>query len=100
MSSAQMGLLPCQVDEMTPREFAAMAHAYKDKLEYEQEQRRQEIYVSALLMSRFVWTKKVPPYNRVFQMSKPKSMTDEQMLKMAESLNALFGGADKREGGE
>ena len=70
MSAAQMGMSPYQVDEMTPREFAAAVEAYKNKLEQEQEQRRQEIYVSALLVSRFVWAKKVPPYERVFRAAK------------------------------
>lgn len=88
-----------QLDDMTPREFAAAAEAYKSRMEYELEQKRQETYASALLISRFMWAKRVPPYEKVFGNGTKKDMTDEQMLEAAEALNAMFGGSDSR-GGE
>ena len=83
---------------MTPREFAVVADAYKNRMEYESEQKRQEIYASALLISRFVWAKRAPSYDKVFGGGAKAEMTDEQMLKTAESLNAMFGGLDERGG--
>lgn len=56
------------------------------------------MYTSALLIARFVWSKRIPPYEKVFREKASKDMTDSQMMAMAESLNAMFGGADEREG--
>lgn len=82
---------------MTPCELEIAVESYRRKEKIKQEQRRQEIYASALLISRFVWSKNVPPYEKVFGTGKQKEMTDEQMLRTAEALNAMFGGADSRE---
>lgn len=75
-----------------------MVDAHDDKIKLEQEQRRQEIYVSALLISQFVWAKgKRPSYEKVFGVKpKQKEMTDEEMLRKVEALNAMFGGIDER----
>lgn len=75
-----------------------MVDAHNDKIKLEQEQRRQEIYVSALLISQFVWAKgKRPSYEKVFGgKPKQKEMTDEEMLRKVEALNAMFGGFDER----
>lgn len=83
---------------MTPREFGVYARVYNEKMEFEQEQRQREIYASALLISSFVWAKgKKPDYKKVFKQRKGKEeMSDAEMLKMAESLNAKFGGTDLR----
>lgn len=81
---------------MTPREFAVFAEGYSQNREDEQERRMQEIYTSALLISRFVWCKGQPPsYEKVFGCRKA-AMSDEEMLKTAEALNAMFGGSDRR----
>lgn len=82
---------------MTPRELFTFADAHNQKIEFEQEQRRQEIYTSALLISRFVWCKgKIPPYEKTFGIKKKSVMSDADMLRQAESLNAMFGGIDTR----
>lgn len=87
---------------MTPREFCLQVEAYNERIEEKQEQRRQELYVSALLISQFVGIKlfskrKIPAYDEIFEAKhEMKEMTDEQMLRKVEALNAMFGGADTR----
>ena len=83
---------------MTPREFYVFANVYGKKVESEQEQRLHEIYISALLTSRFVWQKNPQSYEQLFGRLNRKPMTDEQMLRKAEALNAMFGGNDTRKG--
>lgn len=81
---------------MTPRQLLLHAEAYNQRLEYEQECKRQEIYTTALLISNFVWAKKKKPtYEQIFQ-KKKEQMTDEQMFRQVLALNAKFGGIDKR----
>ncbi len=91
-----MGLSVEQFDGMTPRELDAYARAFRKRMEAEQERQQRELYLSAFLTSRFVWMKRVPPFERVFAVKKRQSMTDGQMLKMAEALNLMFGGTDTR----
>lgn len=81
---------------MTPRELMVYINGHTEKAEYDAERRQHELYVCALLVSRFVWAKRVPPYEKIFKKRRHASMTDEQMLKMAEALNSLFGGVDRR----
>lgn len=84
---------------MTPHEFSIYADAYSKRIENEAEQKRQELYVSAMLISNFVWAKKRPTYEKVFGApKKKKEMSDEAMLQMAQALNAMFGGTDTRKG--
>lgn len=83
---------------MTPRELAVYINVYAEKTEYETERRQHDLYVCALLISRFVWRKHVPSYEKVFGKRKRGVMTDDQMLKMAEALNLMFGGSDNRKG--
>ena len=85
-----------QFDSMTPREFSSVVDAYNRKTEDEQEQRLHEMYISALLISRFVWAQKPPTYEQLFGKLRQKEMTDEQMLRKVEALNAMFGGSDTR----
>lgn len=85
-----------QFDSMTPREFSSVVDAYNRKTEDEQEQRLHEMYISALLISSFVWAKKPPTYEQLFGKLRQKEMTDEQMLRKVEALNAMFGGSDTR----
>lgn len=98
MVAAQIGLSVGQFDDMTPRELAIYVEAYNQRLSFEQEQKQREIYASALLISQFVWVKgRKPSYEKVFGGHKPqKEMTDEEMLKAIEALNAEFGGEDLR----
>ncbi len=82
---------------MTPREFAVYTKAYSERLEFEQEIKRREIYLSALLTSSFVWAKgRRPSYEAIFGKQEQEEMSDEQMLIMVEALNAQFGGSDSR----
>lgn len=75
-----------------------MVEGYNSRVTIEQEQKRQEIYVSALLISQFVWAKgKRPSYEKVFgSKANHEEMTDEEMLRKVEALNAMFGGIDER----
>ena len=72
------------------------AQAYRQNAEQTQREKQQELYLCALLISRFVWSKKVPPFERVFGGDHHRDMSDEQMLRMAEVLNQMFGGTDTR----
>lgn len=81
---------------MTPRELMVYVNEYTEKTEYEVERRQHEMYVCALLISRFVWVKRVPPYEKIFRKSRHTVMSDGQMLEMAEVLNLMFGGTDIR----
>lgn len=81
---------------MTPRELMVYVNEYREKTECEVERRQHEMYVCALLVSRFIWAKRVPQYEKVFRKSRHTVMSDEQMLKMAEVLNLMFGGTDIR----
>lgn len=85
---------------MTPRELAVYAQAYRQNAEQAQREKQQELYLCALLISRFVWSKKVPPFERVFGDGPSRDMSDEQMLRMAEALNRMFGGTDTRKGAD
>ena len=97
MIAARIGLTVEQFDSMTPCEFSVFVDAYNKNMESEQEQRMQEIYTSALLISRFVWCKGKPPsYEKVFGNHRKTTMTDEEMLRKVEFLNAVFGGNDTR----
>lgn len=97
MIAARIGLTVEQFDSMTPCELSVFVDAYNKNTEEEQEQRMQEIYTSALLISRFVWCKGKPPsYEKVFGSRRKAPMTDEEMLRKVESLNAMFGGNDMR----
>lgn len=78
---------------MTPRELRLFAEVYNKRMEAEQERRHQEIYISASLISNFVWAKKKPTYEQVFK-KKKKAMTDEEMYQAVKALNFAFGGED------
>ena len=47
-----------------------------------------------------MWSKKVPPFEQVFGDGPSRDMSDEQMLRMAEALNRMFGGTDTRKGAD
>lgn len=85
---------------MTPRELAVYAQVYRQNAEQAQREKQQELYLCALLISRFVWSKKVPPFERIFGGGARRDMSDEQMLRMAEALNQMFGGTDTRKGAD
>lgn len=89
-----MGVPRSDFDGMTPRELCLYAEAYAQKAEMEQERRQHEIYVSALLTSRWVFAKRIPKYDEVFKVQRDSGMSDEAMLHMARALNAQFGGEE------
>ena len=99
-TAARIGIYGDQFDSMTPREFNSFVDAYNKKTEDDQEQRLHEMYISALLVSRFVWAKKPPTYEQLFGRIRQAEMTDDQMLRQAEALNAMFGGTDTRKEAE
>lgn len=83
---------------MTPGELAVYAEAYNERKENEHEQKREEIYTTALLISQFVWSKRPRSYEEVFGIKKKSKMPDAEMLRVVEALNAQFGGNDIRKG--
>ncbi len=98
--AAQIGLSVQQLDRMTPHELSLYAKAYSERQEREQEQRVHEVYLTALLIARFVWAKKIPRYDELFGDGHETggSMTAEEMLRMARSLNMSFGGETRLDG--
>lgn len=90
-----MGVSRSEFDNMTPRELYLYAEAYTQKLDAEQERKQHEIYVSALLISRFVFAKHIPKYEEIFKkQQREDSMSDEAMLATVRALNAQFGGEE------
>lgn len=80
---------------MTPREFCVYAEAYTQKLGVEQKRKQHEIYVSALLTSRWVFAKHIPKYEEVFEKSQSDTGMDAKaMLATVRALNAQFGGEE------
>lgn len=90
-----MGISPSEFDGMTPRELYLYVEAYTQKLDAEQERKQHEIYVSALLTSRWVFAKHIPKYDEIFKkQQRDDVMSDEAMLATARALNAQFGGEE------
>lgn len=90
-----MGVSKSEFDSMTPREFCLYAEAYTQKLDAEQERKQHEIYVSALLTSRWVFAKHIPKYEEIFKKrQRDDSMSDEAMLATVRALNAQLGGEE------
>jgi len=92
-----LGISVKEYDEMTPRQLALYAEAYKDRREDVQ----MEIYLSAYLTAGFAGilfsrkNAKLPAYDQVFKKQK-REMTDDEMLKVVIALNAAAGGIDMR----
>lgn len=84
---------------MTPAQLAIYADSFVVVREAAQEEKRQELYLSALLISGFVGDilsgRKRPSYEKVFQ-TKKKEMSDEEMYKQIVVLNAQLGGEVKK----
>ncbi len=86
--AAQIGIHPTEFWDITPLELNTYARGYGKGKEQEQ---RQNIY-QAYLISRFVWQKKIN-IEKILQIKKEKKIvTDEQMFKQVQALNAVFGG--------
>lgn len=85
---------------MHPAELAVYAQVYRAERRTGTAGETTGLYLCALLISRFVWSKKVPPFEQVFGDGPSRDMSDEQMLRMAEALNRMFGGTDTRKGAD
>lgn len=85
---------------MTPRELAVCVDTYNRQQEQELEKLRRTSYLTALLTAQFVWAKgQRPSYEQVFGApGRSRDMSDDEMLAVAEALNARFGGSDSRKG--
>lgn len=94
---------------MTPYEFSIVARGYSLRKEHEAKEyeaklqnERALLIEQALLLSRWVWQKKISKEsieNLLKVDNQPKKeMTDEQMLAQVKALNALFGGEVKING--
>lgn len=80
--------------EMTPDELNLSAEIYAEK----KKQDEQNLIIQAYLISRWVWTKKIPIEKILEEMGTKKEknkMTDEQMLARVKTLNTIFGGEVK-----
>lgn len=80
--------------EMTPDELNLSAEIYAEK----KKQDEQNLIIQAYLISRWVWTKKIPIEKILEEMGTKKEknkMTDEQMLAQVKTLNTIFGGEVK-----
>jgi hypothetical protein len=80
--------------EMTPDELNLSAEIYAEK----KKQDEQNLIIQAYLISRWVWTEKIPIEKILEEMGtkkEKKEMTDEQMLTQVKTLNTIFGGEVK-----
>ena len=79
---------------MTPDELNLSAEIYAEK----KKQDEQNLIIQAYLISRWVWTEKIPIEKILEEMGtkkEKKEMTDEQMLTQVKTLNTIFGGEVK-----
>ena len=79
---------------MTPDELNLSAEIYAEK----KKQDEQNLIIQAYLISRWVWTEKIPIEKILEEMGTKKEknkMTDEQMLARVKTLNTIFGGEVK-----
>jgi hypothetical protein len=86
-----MGISIADFEYMTPYELSLYAECYHHKIVNEREERITLVWLGEY----YHRIKKLPPLTDEIRklMGKPKrAMTDEEMLKMAEVLNAQFGG--------
>ena len=84
---------------MTPYEFSIVVRGFSLRKEHDLQSERALLVEHALLLSRWVWQKKIKQQDieKILKVdTKPaKEMTNEQMLAQVKALNALFGGEVK-----
>lgn len=96
---------------MTPYELSVAVRGFCKQKEREAEEHKAKLnnlrtilIEQALLLSRWVWKKQISKkeIEDVLNIDKPKNkeMTDEEMLVMVKTLNALFGGEVRTVGKE
>ena len=96
---------------MTPYELSVAVRGFCKQKEREAEEHKTKLnnlrtilIEQALLLSRWVWKKQISKkeIEDVLNIDKPKNkeMTDEEMLVMVKTLNALFGGEVRTVGKE
>jgi hypothetical protein len=74
---------------MTPRQFHIYVEEVSKSRQAQYENERQSIYLTAALTAQFVWSKKLPKYEKVFGICK-QPMTDEQMYEAVKQLQKKF----------
>lgn len=80
---------------MTPAELYLYAIAERERKQAEQANLQINLYNLARLIRVMVWANQPPDYDSVFPSDHhDEEMTDEQMLKLVQSLNARFGGEE------
>lgn len=81
---------------MTPAQLNLYAQAYAQRRREEQRMAQINLYSLAALIRPMVWAKHPPSFDRAFPENRPNQnhMTDAQMYRMVQGLNALFGGTE------
>lgn len=88
---------------MTPYEFSIVVRGFSLRKEHDLQSERALLVEHALLLSRWVWQKKIKKQDieKLLKVEEQqKEMNDEQMLAQVKALNALFGGEVKIVNGE
>lgn len=88
---------------MTPYEFSIVVRGFSLRKEHDLQSERALLVEHALLLSRWVWQKKIKKQDieKLLKVEEQqKEMNDEQMLAQVKALNALFGGEVKIINGE
>ena len=90
-----IGCSPLDFWELTPYELGLMIRFHNEKMERESEEKITLAWLSARWTIQWLGKKSNHPptlKELLNKNSKPKIMTDEEMLKQVKQLNALFGG--------
>lgn len=86
---------------MTPYEFSIVVRGFSLRKEHDLQSERALLVEHALLLSRWVWQKKIKKQDieKLLKVEEQqKEMNDEQMFAKVKALNALFGGEVKING--
>lgn len=105
-----IGINTAEFWEMTPYELKISTRGYAERKKREMEEYQSKLenerilgVRQALLISRWVWQKKITEeeIREEMGLEKPKKeeMTDEQMLAQVRMLNKMFGGEEIKSGG-
>lgn len=80
---------------MTPVQLNCYARAYAERGKNEQRVAQANIYSLAALIRPMVWSKDPPGFDKVFpQEHWSTDMTDEELFRKVQALNAMFGGEE------
>lgn len=91
-----MGISIKEFEEMTPYQLNLIITNYADRENEKFESMILETYLTAAWTSRWVWSKKIPKYEKIMsEIIKEEKQNNEQMLEQVKKLNAMFGGKVK-----